>query len=295
MPEHDQNTDRKAQNRVPLCSITRTQSTGNAPVTRPIPHAQQVGWLGEEFVARWLQHHGWTIVGQRWHCRWGELDVIAVPGVPARSSSPASASSLSSNSSNSSSLSNSSSSGNSSNSSNSNSSGNSSSSSRSSSSDRSDGSRNLDNSGDLTNSFQSKHQFIYQSTQFSPLGSHNSSPRSVKSLLFIEVKTRNSTNWDADGALAISSQKQAKLWQTVRVFLSRYPQYRDAVCRFDVALVRCDRQSISTATREINDPLNSSPQNLSWPSQIDGQQPICVGGYQLHLIRYIEGAIEADF
>jgi len=106
----------------------------------------------------------------------------------------------------------------------------------------------------------------------------------IQSLLFIEVKTRNATNWDADGALAISTQKQAKLWRAVRVFLSRHPQYSDAVCRFDVALVRCDRLPIA-------DPLL----DLTWPSPIDGQQPIHVGGYQLRLSRYIEGAIDADF
>jgi putative endonuclease len=221
--EHDRSL---ARNGVPAGSITRNQSTGNAPVTRPVSRSQQVGWLGEELVARWLQCYGWTIVAQRWRCRWGELDLIAVPlAVPQRQNQsfnprPTPEASI-----------------------------------------------NLINSINVRQSLQP-----------------------MQSLLFIEVKTRNAANWDADGALAISTQKQAKLWHAVRVFLSRHPQYSDAVCRFDVALVRCDR--LQTAEREelTDDRLT----DLTWPSRIDGQQPINVGGYQLRLNRYLEGAIEAD-
>jgi putative endonuclease len=111
----------------------------------------------------------------------------------------------------------------------------------------------------------------------------------ARSLLFVEVKTRNTTNWDADGALAVSPLKQAKLWQAVRVFLSRYPHYGDAVCRFDVALVRCDR--LPRSTPSIAD---SDPKDLRWPSWIDGQQALEIGGYRLAITSYLEGAIEAD-
>jgi putative endonuclease len=40
------------------------------------------GQLGETLVARWLQQQGWKIVGQGWHCRWGELDVVALRSTP---------------------------------------------------------------------------------------------------------------------------------------------------------------------------------------------------------------------
>lgn len=36
-----------------------------------------IGILGENFVASWLEAQGWTILHRRWRCRWGELDIIA--------------------------------------------------------------------------------------------------------------------------------------------------------------------------------------------------------------------------
>lgn len=36
------------------------------------------GMLGEELVAQWLRQQGWQIIEQRWRCRWGELDIIAM-------------------------------------------------------------------------------------------------------------------------------------------------------------------------------------------------------------------------
>jgi putative endonuclease len=37
-----------------------------------------VGQLAENLVAEWLQQQGWQILAQRWHCRQGELDLVAV-------------------------------------------------------------------------------------------------------------------------------------------------------------------------------------------------------------------------
>ena len=37
--------------------------------------AQQAGLLGEVLVAMWWQQ-GWTVIAQRWKCRWGELDLV---------------------------------------------------------------------------------------------------------------------------------------------------------------------------------------------------------------------------
>ncbi|MGP1382569.1 MAG: YraN family protein [Thainema sp.] len=36
-----------------------------------------LGQWGEDFVAKWLEKQGWIILQRRWHCRWGELDLVA--------------------------------------------------------------------------------------------------------------------------------------------------------------------------------------------------------------------------
>jgi putative endonuclease len=56
-------------------------------------------------------------------------------------------------------------------------------------------------------------------------------------MLFIEVKTRNSRNWDANGLLAISQQKQSKIIHGAQMFLGLNPGLAEQPCRFDVALV----------------------------------------------------------
>ncbi len=40
------------------------------------PEASNAGALGEALVAEWLCDRGWLVLQQRWHCRWGELDLV---------------------------------------------------------------------------------------------------------------------------------------------------------------------------------------------------------------------------
>lgn len=48
-----------------------------------------IGILGENLVAQWLQAQGWEILHQRWRCRWGELDIIAQQPVGTNTSTDA--------------------------------------------------------------------------------------------------------------------------------------------------------------------------------------------------------------
>ncbi|WNZ22541.1 YraN family protein [Leptolyngbya sp. NK1-12] len=44
--------------------------------------SQQIGRLAETLVANWLKQQNWQILAQRWHCRWGELDLVAFTETP---------------------------------------------------------------------------------------------------------------------------------------------------------------------------------------------------------------------
>lgn len=39
--------------------------------------SRQIGDLGEQYAAVWLENQGWRTLDRNWHCRYGELDVIS--------------------------------------------------------------------------------------------------------------------------------------------------------------------------------------------------------------------------
>ncbi len=52
-----------------------TTADPNSPQS---PNTRALGTLGENLVAEWLQQQGWEILHRQWHCRWGEIDIIAL-------------------------------------------------------------------------------------------------------------------------------------------------------------------------------------------------------------------------
>jgi putative endonuclease len=159
------------------------------------------GLLGETLVAHWLQQQGWQVLHRRWHCPWGEIDLIA-------------------------------------------------------------------QSADDAN--QEPGMPRGRGIRHSPI------------LAFIEVKTRSQGNWDLGGLLAITPKKQEKLWQTAEMFLAAFPDLAPLPCRFDVALVTCQRLRNANPTITAN--LNAV--------MVQVGATIVHQGYGLTLHHYLPHAFE---
>jgi putative endonuclease len=148
----------------------------------PPSHYPDIGHLGEDLVAQWLQSTGWIILHRRFSSRWGEIDIIA----------------------------------------------------------QYDG-RIGEAEEQEENCSRVERPTTANSTQHSLLA-------------FVEVKTRSYGSWDAGGRSAITPQKQAKISRTAGIFLAQYPEKADYSCRFDVAIIYCQRISKNlsrvTATQE---------------------------------------------
>jgi putative endonuclease len=171
----------------------------------PPSHYPDIGQLGEDLVAQWLESTGWLILHRRFSCRWGEIDIIAeYLGKEAGEQKSRGA------------------------------------------------------EGQWNN--------ILLKTQHSTLA-------------FVEVKTRSPGNWDAGGRCAITPQKQAKLWRTAEIYLTKYQEKVDYSCRFDVAIVCC--QQISQLKAELI-------------SAQDALFSLSLAGYQFYLQEYIPAAFDSS-
>ncbi len=161
----------------------------------PGSHYPDIGDLGEDLVAQWLQSTGWLILHRRFCCRWGEIDIIAQ----------------------------------------------------------------------------------YDEKLQEPIHP-NSHHHSI--LAFVEVKTRSPGNWDSGGRSAITTKKQTKLWRTAEMFLVKNPQKAEYSCRFDVAIVYCQKVTKRFTGSTFTQPVLASS---------------LVAGYELQLQEYIPAAFDSGF
>jgi putative endonuclease len=163
----------------------------------PPSHYPDIGELGEDLVAQWLQSTGWIILHRRFSSRWGEIDIVAE----------------------------------------------------------------------------------YHGVTEKEQGSRGKYPTPHSMLAFVEVKTRSSGSWDAGGRSAITPQKQAKIWRTAGIFLAQYPEKADYSCRFDVAIVYCQRISKNLTG------VTASQETLATSS---------AAGYRFKLQEYILAAFDSS-
>ncbi|MCC3406044.1 MAG: YraN family protein [Microcoleus sp. PH2017_10_PVI_O_A] len=60
---------------------TRKRSSSVVPTASSSPqspNSRDIGTLGENLVAEWLEQQGWEILHRQYRCRWGEIDIIAL-------------------------------------------------------------------------------------------------------------------------------------------------------------------------------------------------------------------------
>lgn len=114
-----------------------------------------------------------------------------------------------------------------------------------------------------------------------------------KTLVFVEVKTRSSNNWDNNGLEAISLLKQQKISYSAALFLAENPQYANFYMRFDVALVQYHKQRIQQHFENtLDDFLANNRKDLP---KLSNQ--FCIAeknGYKFQIIKYLKNAFEAN-
>jgi putative endonuclease len=101
-------------------------------------------------------------------------------------------------------------------------------------------------------------------------------------IAFIEVKTRNAYNWDADGLLALNAAKQQKLIKTASLFLSKHASLAELPCRFDLGLVSYQSSNL---TKNANSDFNQI-------EHLEIGQTITINRHQLTIKDYLAAAFD---
>ncbi|MEO0926808.1 MAG: YraN family protein [Cyanobacteria bacterium J06643_13] len=110
--------------------------------------------------------------------------------------------------------------------------------------------------------------------------------QTTKAIAFVEVKTRSTRNWDADGLLAINFSKQQKLIQTASLFLAKHPQLAELPCSFDTALVGYRILDSATEPKTVVAP------NFAQIYRLEVGQTIVIEDYQLCLKDYLPASFD---
>ena len=108
--------------------------------------------------------------------------------------------------------------------------------------------------------------------------------KNTSTLAFVEVKTRSDSNWDSDGLEAVSLSKQKKISRSAALFLGKNTQYTDFYMRFDVALVRYNKQLLMDY--ETENSTEHTELSKSFVRDITNNS-------SLKLIDYLENAFES--
>ncbi|GEM_PF-123930 len=232
---------------------------------RNLDATPDLGNIAEAFVAQWLIQHGWQILHRRWRCRWGEIDLVAHWG---KLDSIAHWGKLDL----------------------------------------------VAHSGELDLVAHSgKLDLVAHSGELDSIAHSGEldlvalplAPTAAQLLAFVEVKARRRGNWDEDGLLALTPQKQQKLWKTATLFLAEYPDLADLPCRFDVALVhsrvlpRAPQRIAQSMPQAEAPPLpkqtrRSPLQPIQITEPIQLRSAVAIAGYQLTLQRYIPDAFTGE-
>jgi len=227
MKSRDRSTLHSTRKQVNLSDRPENLVTGSLANSQvPSSTANDIGNLGENLVAQWLEAQGWEILHRRWRCRWGEIDIIAIAeGVGERGEMGR----------------------------------------MGEVGEMGKGGDSENSQLKTQNSRLKTPQGDGGDWEMGRRGEDSNcqlliTNYSLPTLIFVEVKTRSRRNWDADGMLAVNATKQAKLWQAAEIFLSDRPNFADYPCRFDVAIVRCepsqpDNQQEPSLTLAIGQPV----------------------------------------
>ncbi|WP_330202195.1 YraN family protein [Cyanobacterium sp. Dongsha4] len=100
--------------------------------------------------------------------------------------------------------------------------------------------------------------------------------KSLKEIIFVEVKTRSKNNWDDNGLYSVNHKKQEKICLTASSFLEKNQIFTDWNCRFDIALLTYKKLTNSEVISSISDNCLKPKFNYE--------------GYQFEIFDYLENA-----